>query len=229
MTLQRSLFDFLSDLSQNNNREWFTLNKGLYQTELSHFKLFCDELYLKMESFDLLEGKNVFRIYRDVRFSKDKQPYKTHFSIGMTRATIWRRGGYYLHIQPGESFIGGGFWAPEPADLKRIRQELAADSSALEMITQSPDFKRFFGEIKGEKLKTAPQSFSKDHKNIELLKFKQFLLLRKLNDEEVFLDQFLDHVSDTFKQMLPFFDYFSDVLTTDENGTPLPGFDDRTN
>ena len=224
MTLQRSLFDFLSNLSLQNNREWFTLNKGIYQVELSQFKLFCDELFLKMESFDLLEGKNVFRIYRDVRFSKDKLPYKTHFSVGITRATKWKRGGYYLHLQPGESFIGGGFWAPEPADLKRIRQELSADSSTLQKITQSPDFKKFFGEIQGEKLKTAPQSFPRDHENIELLKFKQFLLLRKLNDEEVLSDQFLDHVSDTFKQMLPFFDYFSDVLTTDENGTPLPGF-----
>ncbi|MEY3320754.1 MAG: hypothetical protein RLZZ417_337 [Bacteroidota bacterium] len=224
MTLQRSLFDFLNELTLNNNREWFTLNKSIYQSELSHFKIFCDELFLKMESFDLLEGKNVFRIYRDVRFSKDKQPYKTHFSIGITRATKWRRGGYYLHIQPGESFIGGGFWAPEPVDLKRIRQELAANASSLEAITQSPDFKKFFGEIQGEKLKTAPQSFPKDHENIEWLKFKQFLLIRKLNNEDVLSGHFLDLVSDTFKQMLPFFDYFSEILTTDENGTPLPGY-----
>ncbi len=224
MTLQRSLFDFLNELTLNNNREWFLVNKGFYQEELSCFKLFCDELFLKMESFDMLEGKNVFRIYRDIRFSKDKQPYKTHFSVGITRATKWRRGGYYLHIQPGESFIGGGFWAPEASDLKRIRQELAANATPLKMITKTPDFKKFFGEIQGEKLKTAPQSYPKNHENIELLKLKQFLLINKLKDEEVLADHFLEHVSETFKQMLPFFDYFSEILTTDENGSPLPGY-----
>ena len=224
MQLTQSLLDFLSTLAQNNHREWFTLNKPVFQKELAHFKLFSDELYLKMESFDVLEGKSVFRIYRDVRFSKDKLPYKTHFSVGVTRATKWKRGGYYLHIQPGESFIGGGFWDPEPADVKRIRQELAVDSSTIKKISQAPDFKKLFGELQGEKLKTSPQSFSKDHENIEWLKFKQYLLIRKLSDEEVLSKQFIEEVVFTFSQMLPFFDYFSDILTTDENGTPLPGY-----
>ena len=224
MQLTQSLLDFLSTLAQNNHREWFNLNKPVFQKELAHFKLFSDELYLKMESFDLLEGKSVFRIYRDVRFSKDKLPYKTHFSVGITRATKWKRGGYYLHIQPGESFIGGGFWDPEPADVKRIRQELAVDTSTINKITQAPDFEKLFGELQGEKLKTAPQSYSKDHENIEWLKFKQYLLIRKFSDEEVLSKQFMDEAVYTFSQMLPFFDYFSDILTTDENGTPLPGY-----
>jgi uncharacterized protein (TIGR02453 family) len=177
-----------------------------------------------METFDLLEEKNIFRIYRDVRFSKNKQPYKTNFGVGFTRATKYRRGGYYLHIQPGESFIGGGFWAPEPADLKRIRHELAMDSTMLEKITQTIDFIHYFGEVQGEKLKTAPLSYPKDHENVEWLKFKQLLLIRKCSDAQVLAADFLNEVAITFKQMLPFFNYFSEVLTTDENGTPLPGY-----
>jgi uncharacterized protein (TIGR02453 family) len=225
MTLNKSLFEFLNALSLHNNREWFEQNKGTYQMELSRFRVFCDELCFLMESFDLLEGKNIFRIYRDVRFSKDKSPYKTHFGVGFTRATKWRRGGYYLHLQPGASFIGGGFWAPEAADLKRIRQELAVNTDTWNQITQTAGFRNLFGEIKGEKLKSAPQAFPKNHAHIQLLKLKQFLLMRNVSDEEVFSDSFLKMVADTFRHMLPFFDYFSEILTTDENGTPLPGYE----
>ncbi len=224
MNISESTLEFLTNLSLHNERDWFMGNKGIYQAEFSKFKGFCDELFLNMETFDLLEGKNVFRIYRDVRFSKDKQPYKTHFSVGFTRATKYRRGGYYLHIQPGESFIGGGFWAPEPADLKRIRKELATDVNTINGITQTKDFIHYFGEVKGEKLKSAPQSYPKDHENVEWLKFKQFLLIRKCTDKQVLANDFLAEVTITFKQMLPFFDYFSDVLTSDENGSPLPGY-----
>ena len=144
--LKSPQLQFLAELKANNNRDWFTANKAWYQQELQHFKRFSEAVLERMNAIDHIEGLNLFRIYRDVRFSKDKSPYKTCFSFSMSRATKRLRGGYYLHIEPGESFIGGGFWAPEPADLKRIRKEIAADAQPLRQILADPLFVETFGE-----------------------------------------------------------------------------------
>lgn len=219
--IQTSLFPFLKALKANNNREWFTAHKTDYQSEYAAFKDFADAIYQRMQSFDVLDELNIFRIYRDVRFSKDKSPYKSHFSFYMRRATRLRRGGYYLHIEPGASFVGGGFWAPEAQDLKRIRQELAADPAPLRAIISDPVFLETFGKLEGEQLKGAPQGFAKDHPAIDLLRYKQFLVMRNFTDAEVLAPQFAEQAVQTFRNMLPFFDYMSEVLTTDANGIPL--------
>ncbi len=217
---------FLRELRDNNNREWFTANKKRYQGELEHMIAFTEALLNRMGQHDNLvpmtAKQSLFRIYRDVRFSKDKPPYKAHFSGQMKRATKWLRGGYYFHFEPdGGSFVGGGFWEPNAADLKRIRAELAADAEPLRRILTAPEFLETFGELQGERLKTAPQGYSQDHPNIDLLRYKQFLLTHSFTDTEVSAPDLLDKMVEAFLRMRPFFDYMSEVLTTDENGVPI--------
>lgn len=221
-----SSFQFLEDLAKNNNRDWFTENKKRYQKELDTIIGFADALLLKMNEHDVIETptgkKSLFRIYRDVRFSKDKSPYKTHWSGGFTRATKQRRGGYYFHIQNnGQSFIGGGFWEPNKEDLQRIREEIATDASELRAIITDPTFVSTFGTLDGEQLKTAPKGFDKEHPDIDLLRYKQFIFGRNFSDEEVLKPDFLEEVNQTFKAMRPFFDFMSEVLTTDSNGEAI--------
>jgi uncharacterized protein (TIGR02453 family) len=225
--LPPSALEYLRELREHNTREWFNANKPRYQAELAQVVAFAENLLARMSQHDELEPmtakQSLFRIYRDVRFSKDKSPYKTHFSGQMKRATKWRRGGYYFHFEPGGSFAGGGFWAPNSADLKRIREELAADAQPLRELIATPEFRETFDQLEGEQLKTAPQGYSADHPNIDLLRYKQFLLTRAFTDQEVTAPGFLDQLVESFRRMIPFFDYMSEVLTTDANGVPLEG------
>ncbi len=220
-----STLKFLRDLSVNNNREWFKANKPRYQTEHEHMIAFANRLLTEMQKLDELvpmSGKqSLFRIYRDIRFSKDKSPYKRHFSGRLKRATKWKRGGYYYHIEPGASFVAGGFWGPNSADLKRIRQEIAADPDSMRRLVADRTFKRTFGQLRGDQLKTSPQGYSRDHPAIGLLRYKHFLLIREFADEEVMDDRFLKELVRTYQRMRPFFDYMSEVLTTDANGVPI--------
>jgi uncharacterized protein (TIGR02453 family) len=171
---------------------------------------------------DLIETpsgkKSLHRIYRDTRFSNNKTPYKLNWSGSFRRATKLRRGGYYFHIEPGNSFIAGGFWSPSTPDLKRIRDEIAFDASPLRKILKSRSFISTFEELKGEQLKTTPKGFDAGNNAIDLLRFKQFLLIRKFTDKEVLSEQFLNEANKTFKNMRPFFDYMSEILSTDSNG-----------
>jgi len=223
--LPPSVFSFLEDLKENNHREWFQNNKTRYQEQYNYALQFADELLLRMKQIDTIETisgkKSLFRINKDVRFSKDKSPYKTNIGGALTRATKYLRGGYYFHIEPGNCFLGGGFWAPSPEDLKHIRLQIAADPGPLQQILSSKEFIATFGQLEGEKLKSAPKGFSKDHPAIDLINYKQFLLIKKLTDEEVQSKQYLETVVSTFQAMRPFFDYMSEILTTDLNGEPL--------
>ena len=164
----------------------------------------------------------IFRIYRDVRFSKDKSPYKNHFSVGFSRTKPLLRGGMYLHIENDTSFVGGGFWAPNTDDLFRIRKELEVDDSELRALISDANFKTYFKKgIEGEELKTAPKGFDKTHPARDLIKKKQFLLTRNFSNKEVLASDFKEEVVKTFRAMRPFFDYMSDVLTSDLNGERL--------
>lgn len=224
--IKASTFSFLKDLKKNNNRDWFTENKKRYQAEHEEMISFADALLSKMNEHDVIETptgkKSLMRIYRDVRFSKDKSPYKIHWGGGFKRASAERRGGYYYHIQPGgESFIGGGFWAPNKEDLQRIREEIATDASEIREILADPTFVSNFGTLVGEQLKTSPKGFDKEHPDIDLLRYKQFIFARNFTDKEVTSPDFLEEVNKTFQAMRPFFDYMSDVLTTDSNGESI--------
>lgn len=221
--IQSSTLKFINDLKQNNDRDWFAENKSLYESERNHFAEFAEDLLSLMREHDDIETisgkKSLFRIYRDVRFSKDKSPYKTHFSGSFKRATKLLRGGYYFHIEPnGNSFIGGGFWGPNKEDLARIREEIALDDSELRSIITDKKFVDYFGQLQGEQLKTAPKGYPKDHSAIDLLRYKQFLLMKPFSDDEILADDFCAKVNETFQAMRPFFDFMSEVLTTDSNG-----------
>jgi uncharacterized protein (TIGR02453 family) len=219
--LTKSTFGFLELLSKNNNREWFTENKKRFETENNLVKAFFTEVFTDLEKIDSLEKMQVFRIYRDVRFSKNKLPYKNHFSVGFSRTKPMLRGGMYLHIENGASFVGGGFWEPNSEDLLRIRKELELDASDLREIIADATFKKMFKTLEGEELKTAPKNFDKTHPNIDLIRKKQYLLTRKFTNKEVMSPNFKEEVIATFAAMRPFFNYMSDVLTTDLNGESL--------
>ena len=219
--LTKSTFEFLDFLSKNNNRDWFTENKKRFETENNLAKAFFTEVYTDLEKIDSLEKMQVFRIYRDVRFSKDKLPYKNHFSVGFSRTKPMLRGGMYLHIENEASFVGGGFWAPNNEDLLRIRKEIEQDASDLREIITDATFKKMFGTLEGEELKTAPKNFDKTHPDIDLIRKKQFLLTRKFTNKDVLSPNFKEEVLATFAAMRPFFNYMSDVLTTDLNGESL--------
>lgn len=224
-TIQKSTFTFLNKVKENNNRDWFADNKSLYTSELESVITFADSVLNEMNKHDSIETatgkKSLYRIYRDTRFSKDKTPYKTYFSGYFKRATNLLRGGYYFHIEPGNSFVGGGFWSPNSADLLRIRKEIASDASELRTIINDKKFITIFGQLDGEKVKTAPRNFDKDHQNIDLLRYKQFLVGKKFSDKEVLSPDFYKKVNETFIAMRPLFNFMSTVLTTDENGVPL--------
>src|SRR5574343_337655 len=129
---QKSTLEFLTKLKENNNRDWFVTNKKAFETEQKLAKSFFTSVSEQLGKIDSIERIQIFRIYRDVRFSKDKAPYKNHFSVGFTRTKPMLRGGYYLHIEPGGSFVGGGFWEPNAADLHRIRKEFEMDDAEID-------------------------------------------------------------------------------------------------
>ncbi|MGZ4035431.1 MAG: DUF2461 domain-containing protein [Bacteroidia bacterium] len=220
--IQPSNLDFLKQVKKNNNRDWFNSHKEKYLSEHEDIIAFADALLYEMNKHDVIETpsgkKSLHRIYRDTRFSKEKTPYKTNWSGSFKRATKRRRGGYYFHIEPGNSFIAGGFWGPAPEDLKRIRDEFAYDAAPLKKILKSKSFINTFGTLKGEQVKTTPKGYDAKSPAIDLLRYKQFLLVKKFTDKEVLSDDFLKKANETFKAMRPFFNYMSDVLTTDVNG-----------
>ncbi|QSE98843.1 DUF2461 domain-containing protein [Fulvivirga lutea] len=225
MSLSKETFTFLNDLSQNNNREWFNANKDRYVSAHEKAISFADELIEQMKKHDDIETpngkKSLFRIYRDVRFSKDKSPYKNHFSGNLKRATKWLRGGYYFHLEPGNVLIAGGFFDPNKDDLLRIRQEIAADAGPLRDILNNAAFKKAFGTLQGDQLKTAPKGFDKDHPDIDLINYKNYYVVSKFSDTEALKPDFAQKVSERFQILRPYLNYFSEVLTTDENGLPI--------
>lgn len=217
--------NFLKKLSKNNNREWFNEHKDMYQKTHNNIIAFADTLLSEMNKHDQIETesgkKALFRIYKDVRFSKEKIPYNTHWSGGFKRATKKLRGGYYFRVEPGNSFIAGGFWGPEPDDLKRIRQDIDLNYKEWKKMMANKTLVNTFGGIIGEQLGSAPRGYAKDHPAIDLLRYKQFILKREFTDKEVLSPIFLSRVNDTYKKMRPFLDYMSDVLTTDGNGVSI--------
>ena len=225
ISIPKSSMDFLGQLKKHNNRDWFNDNKELFLEEQLHIEKFADALLLELNSHDVIETptgkKSLHRIYRDIRFSKEKTPYKTNWSGSFKRAGKQRRGGCYFHLETGNSFIAGGFWSPNNDDLKRIRDDFAFDVEPMRKILKSKSFVTTFGSLQGEQLKTTPKGFDADNKAIDLLRYKQFLIIRKFTDKEILDTSFLNEANQTFKNMRPFFDYMSEVLTTDINGIEL--------
>ena len=224
--IEKSSLKFLKDLSKNNNRDWFAANKSRYDVMYENMQDFASALQSEMMKHDKIEErpakKTLYRIYRDVRFSKDKSPYKSHMGGSLRRDTAWLRGGYYFAIQPGgESMMGAGFWNPNKEDLKLIREQISADPQPLRKVLKSKKFKDHFGQLQGTKLKTCPKGFSKEDPALDLLQYKQYVAYNNYKDTEVTDKGFLKQLVKDFRAIRPFFDYMSEILTHDLNGEPL--------
>lgn len=213
---------FLHDLRMNNNRDWFKSNKARYELAKEETEVFLDALIKKISKFDPSvshhTGKStMFRIYRDVRFSKDKSPYKSHFGAHITgalkKSEIHSRAGYYIHISPGDTMLAGGAYMPTGPWLKTIRKQIAEDASPLKKILANKTFKKYFDKIEGEQLKTAPKGYPKDHPEIELLRYKSFLATHHCEDLEVVGGDFLSHATKVFKALYPFDEYLNEAIS----------------
>jgi len=225
--IKKDSLDFLTDLSKNNNRDWFNNRKERYTEARDNIIAFADALLAELNKHDHIENpsgkKSVYRIYKDVRFAKDKTPYNTHWSASFKRATNKLRGGYYFRIEPGNSGLVGGFWGPDADDMKRIRQDIDTNPQAWEDMLGDKTLVETFGTLYGEQLGSAPRGYAKDHPAIRLLRYKQFMLRHLFSDEEVLSPDFLLEMNNVFKKMRPFLDFMSEVLTTDANGVDLAG------
>lgn len=214
------IFKFLNKLQKNNNREWFTDHKNEFEIAKTEANIIFESVYQELVTKDELEPLKIYRIYRDVRFSLDKTPYKNHFSAQTGRKKPYKRGGYYIHFEQNNCFIAAGFWGPERDDLLRIRKDIDISNELVDIL-KIKELKSAFGELVGDEVKTAPKGFSKDHERINLLRKKQYIFTKKFTDDEVLAKDFPKKVANAFSSLKPFFDYMTEVLTTDENGEPI--------
>ena len=211
--MQSSTLQFLRNLEKNNNRDWFNENKTLYQEAQQDVISFVEKLMEEMADFDeeigkLEAKKSVFRIYRDTRFSKDKTPYKTNFGAGLGMGKGNKISGYYLHIEPGKSFLAGGVYKPEPSVLKTIRQEISAFGDEFKAILEQDEFRNYFRGLSVEdKLKKVPQGFEKDDKMAEYLKLKHFIVTHPISDEQLLSENAVKEFTKIFKAMKPLNDF----------------------
>lgn len=194
-----TLMNFLTDLNRNNNREWFNDNHQRYEESRDQMLFFTGIMIQEIRKFDpgipLMSPKEcLFRIFRDVRFSNDKRPYKTHMGSFIAHGgRKSNRAGYYLHIQPGNSIISGGIWSPEAAPLRAVRMEIQDNAEEFKEILNDKKFKTYYPAIEGEKLKTAPKGFDKDFKDIDLLRYKSYAFSTPLSDKQVLNGNFVDY------------------------------------
>jgi uncharacterized protein (TIGR02453 family) len=221
--IPRSAFTFLKTLKANNNRPWFEAHKDEYLENLAAVEAFTNDLLDSLNSHDVIETpsgkKSLYRIYRDVRFSKDKSPYKTYWGGHFTRSGRHRRGGYYFHLEPGNnSRLTGAFWGPSSPDLKLIRDDIAFDDGPLRKILETKKFIETFGTLQGEQLKRVPPGFDPAHPAADLLRHKQFLLRKTFTDKEVHSPDFGKQAAEAYRRMRPFLDHMSIILSTDANG-----------
>ncbi len=215
MSQIKEILEFLSKLSKNNTREWFAANKEEYQHAYAVFVEFIGLLIDKISVFDediaTLEPKKcVFRIYRDVRFSNDKSPYKTNFGADISpQGRKSPFASYYLHIEPDNCFVAGGMYHPEVEILNRIRQEIDYNPDLIHSILEDPKFHKAFKELQGDKLKRPPKGYAADHPDVELLKHKDFIVFKKIQDKTVVGNGFLKVATDYYKLIKPLNDFLN--------------------
>ena len=216
--LNSSVFSFLKELKENNNRAWFQEHKKLHDDARRHVNDLSDKLFEKLKTTHNLDQNKVFRIFRDVRFSKDKTPFKTHFGLAFHRQKPKYRGGYYLHIEPEGSFLGIGFWEPNKDDLFRIRKEIEMYPEEFEAVVTEKRLVQNFGVLQGEQLKKSPKGFDPEHAGIKYLRYKQLVFMQKIGDHQLMDGSFSDWMEHQFEVIKPYLNYMSEILTTDLNG-----------
>jgi len=216
--INEATLDFLKQLSRNNNKEWFDKHRPEYLTAKANFEAFIQSLIQEITEFDPIikgiEAKNcIFRINRDVRFSNDKSPYKTNmgaFIVKGGKKNGDKYAGYYFHIEPGKAMLAGGAYVPPAPWLTAIREKIDDDPEKLIEIINNPQFKKYFGQIEGEKLKKAPKGYPPDHKYIELLKYKSYLAMQEVIDKQILSSDYLKHSVSVFKAMKPLNDFLNE-------------------
>jgi uncharacterized protein (TIGR02453 family) len=225
IAISPTTFAFLKKLSSNNDRDWFAEHKIKYEAAKANVEEFVNALIEKMSGHDSIETpsakRSLYRIYNDVRFSKDKTPYKARFAGYLKRTKPMFRGGYYYWIKPGGSRIACGFGFPNAEDLSRIRRDIDLNHDEWRKMLQLKSISKTFGEMQGDRVRTSPRGYQNDHPAIDLLRYKQFWFERSYTDKEVLGHDFLKRINADFKAIRPFFDYMSEVLTTDANGESI--------
>ena len=219
--IPKNTISFLKELKLNNNRDWFNENKERFNAILSEVKIFAQEVNDSLNVSDDIEKLKIFRIYRDLRFSKDKTPYKKNIGMAFHRSKPELRGGYYLEISADESFIAVGFWNPNKKDLLRIRKEIEIDGQEFKRIINQKKIKDIWGDLRGDEVKTSPKGFNSDHEHIDLIKKKQFIFIKKLKEKDILDEKFQKELVNYFESIRPFFDYMSEVLTTNLDGESI--------
>lgn len=214
----KPVLDFLTGIQRNNNKAWFEKNRPAYERAREQYELLIDQVIAGFGTVEDLGGITakdcVMRIYRDLRFSKDKSPYKRSMAAsigpGGRRST---RLAYYLHIEPpNASVIAGGLYAPDSAHITQFREAIDRNAAPFKKVINTAAFKQTFGAVQGEKLKTAPKGYERDHPEIELLRLKEVVAIQRLTDAQVLSPKFSDHVIEAFKAMKPFLDYLNSVI-----------------
>jgi uncharacterized protein (TIGR02453 family) len=220
--ISKDTFQFLAQLKKNNYKEWFEENRPLYNRVRKEFESFIDLVINEIRLFDKDFGQtsakaSIFRINRDIRFSRDKLPYKTNFGAFMAKGGKKAdRAGYYLHIEPQGCFLAGGIYMPSGPVLKAIRKEIYYNIDEFKSVLTAPEFIRHFGtNLWGEKLKTAPQGFPKDFPDIEYLNYKHYTLLKEEPDSLFQREALLDEIRDVFKAMMPFNRFLNHAIDDD--------------
>lgn len=214
-----AIFKFLKGVAKNNNREWFEKNKPAYLEAKSSFEDFLEALHKELVKLDedlggLNPRKMGFRIYRDVRFSKDKRPYKTNMGAGFSpNGKMEQEPGYYIHIEPGKSMIAGGMYMPSPENLAKIRQEIDYNAAKLLKILNAKEFKKNFDGLSDwDRVKTAPKGYPKDHPHIDLLKNKSFTVSHTFTDKEVNDKNFVKNVAGIARGIKQLNDYLKEAV-----------------
>lgn len=213
------VLQFLKELTENNNREWFNDNRKTYEENRDKVIFLTDVLINEIGKFDsavrgLSAKESVYRIFRDVRFSKDKLPYKTNFGSFICKGGRKSMNpGYYFHIEPGGSFIGGGIYMPPAEPLKAIRNFMAEHADEFLELTGEPDFKKEFPEMYNHQLKLAPKGFPKDHEFISLLRYKSFIYSKKMSDSVVKSDKYIEKMLESFEQLQTVNSYLYEALS----------------
>jgi uncharacterized protein (TIGR02453 family) len=214
----KNTLTYLRDLRENNNKAWFDNHRDQYDQAREAFESLIDYLIAKISLVQDMQGISardcIFRINRDIRFSRDKSPYKWHMSADI--APGGRRSGnlgYYIHIAADdESLIAGGLYMPTFAQLTKFRESMAQDATPLRQITRAKPFVRYFGAIEGERLRTAPQGYGRDHPEIDLLRLKQVMVVHRLTDKQVLARNLPTQAIAVMKAMKPFNDYLNSIL-----------------
>ena len=217
--LEKNTLEYLKKLEKNNNRKWFKDHKEDFELAKANMELFVEEMAAAMIPYDkrlmdMTAKQAMFRIYRDVRFSKDKRPYKTYFSAVLAReGRKFPGSSYYIHVEPGNrSIVAAGLYACESGPLGRVRKAIVRDSKPLRKYMKSAAFKKYFKELQGEQLKTAPQGYSKNHPEIDLLRYKEYMVSTKLTDKEMLSKAGVKKMVTIMRSMQPFNTYLNEAI-----------------